>query len=105
MAADLPIVATAVGDIPVMVSTDNRPLIVERDDEAAFTAALDTLAQRPDLRRSMGRANRERAAAEYDEARMIERYARLSGQTIPPPRWFMPDSAPKTWAKNVFNPQ
>lgn len=91
MAADLPVVATAVGDIPVMVSTDNRPLIVERDDEAAFTAALDTLAQRPDLRRSMGRANRERAAAEYDEARMIERYARLYGEAIARPRAFMPD--------------
>src|SRR3546814_1263508 len=41
MAADLPLVAPALGGIPVMVSTDNRPLIVERDDEAAFTAALD----------------------------------------------------------------
>src|SRR3546814_11052341 len=92
MAADLPIVATAVGDIPVMVSTDNRPLIVERDDEAAFTAALDTLAQRPDLRRSMGRANRERAAAEYDEARMIERHGRLHGEALACTRGAIPAS-------------
>lgn len=82
MAAGLPVVATGVGDIPAMVSTDNRPLIVDREDEAAFTAALDTLAQRSDLRRSIGRSNRERAAADYDEVRMIERYAALYGEAI-----------------------
>jgi glycosyltransferase involved in cell wall biosynthesis len=90
MAAGLPVVATGVGDIPAMVSADNRPLIVDRDDEAAFAAALDTLAQRPDLRRSIGRANRERASADYDEARMIERYASLYGEAIAAPRAFMP---------------
>src|SRR3546814_13453089 len=42
MAADLPIVATAVGDIPVMVSTDNRPLIVERDDEDRKSTRLNS---------------------------------------------------------------
>jgi glycosyltransferase involved in cell wall biosynthesis len=89
MAAGLPVVATAVGDILSMVSDDNRPLIVERDDEAAFAAALDTLAQRRDLRRSIGRANRQKAAAEYDEARMIELYARLYGEAIGAPRAFM----------------
>lgn len=82
MAAGLPAVATDVGDIGAMVSADNRPLIVAADDEAAFTAALDSLAERPDLRRSIGRANRDRAAAEYDEARMIARYARLYGEAM-----------------------
>src|SRR3546814_14111094 len=61
LAADLPIVATAAGDIPVMVSTDTRPLIVERDQEAALTAALDTPAPRHALMWSMVRANRARA--------------------------------------------
>jgi glycosyltransferase involved in cell wall biosynthesis len=82
MAAGRPVVATGVGDIPAMVSPDNRPLIVDREDEAAFAAALDTLAQRPDLRRSIGRSNRERAAADYDEMRMIERYAALYGSAL-----------------------
>ncbi len=82
MAAGRPCVATAVGDVPTMVSSDNRPLIVEREDEAAFTAALDSLAERPDLRKALGRANREKAAAEYDEERMIARYARLYGEAI-----------------------
>ena len=88
MAAGVPAVATAVGDVPSMVSADNLPLIVEPGDEAAFAAALDTLAERPDLRRAIGRANREKAASEYDENEMIARYARLYGEAIGDPRAF-----------------
>ncbi len=73
MAAGLPAVATAVGDVPAIVAEDNKPLIVEPDDEAAFAAALDSLADRPDLRRAIGVANREKAAADYDEKAMIAR--------------------------------
>jgi glycosyltransferase involved in cell wall biosynthesis len=88
MAAGLPVVATNVGDISSMLPPDNRPLVVAREDEAAFAAALDTLAARPDLRRAMGRANREKAAAEYDEARMIARYGALYGAAIGRPDAF-----------------
>ncbi|HLL31458.1 MAG TPA: glycosyltransferase, partial [Allosphingosinicella sp.] len=88
MAAGLPAVATAVGDVAQMVADDNRPLIVDAEDEAAFAAALDSLAERPDLRRAIGRANREKAAAEYDEAVMIERYARLYEEAIRRPGAF-----------------
>ena len=93
MAAGLPVVATSVGDIPTIVSPDNRPLIVDPDDEAAFSAALDGLAERADLRRALGEANRERVAAEYDERRMIGRYARLYGEAIGRPQAFMPQVA------------
>jgi glycosyltransferase involved in cell wall biosynthesis len=82
MAAGLPAVATDVGDVAAMLSADNRPLVVAKDDEAGFAAALDSLAARPDLRKAIGRANRERAAADYDEARMIASYARLYGEAI-----------------------
>ena len=82
MAAGLPAVATNVGDICGMVAEDNRPLIVEKEDEAAFAAALDALVERPDLRAAIGRANRARAVAYYDEQRMIERYSRLYGEAI-----------------------
>jgi glycosyltransferase involved in cell wall biosynthesis len=90
MAAGLPVVATGVGDILAMVSADNRPLIVSPDDEAGFAAALDSLADRPDLRASIGRANREKAVAEYDEKVMIARYARLYGEAIGAPRALLP---------------
>ncbi len=82
MAAGLPAVCTAVGDVPGIVSDDNRPLIVDAGDEAAFTAALDTLAERDDLRREIGLANREKAAALFDERKMIEAYARLYNEAI-----------------------
>lgn len=88
MAAGRPVVATAVGDIAAMVSADNRPLLVDPPDEAAFTAALDSLADRVDLRHSIGTANAERAAAEFDERQMIDRYARLYGEAIGAPRAF-----------------
>jgi len=90
MAAGLPAVATGVGDVAAMLSDDNRPLVVDRDDEAAFAAALDSLAERPDLRRAIGRANRERAAAAFDEGAMIERYAALYGAAIGRPDAFCP---------------
>jgi glycosyltransferase involved in cell wall biosynthesis len=88
MAAGLPVVSTDVGDVPDMVSADNLPLIVHREDEAAFAAALASLAARPDLRRALGRANRQKASAEYDEARMLARYAALYGEAIGRPRAF-----------------
>lgn len=88
MAAGLPIVATAVGDIPSMVAEANRPLIVAPGDEDAFAAALDTLADRSDLRHAIGRANRDKARMDYDEKKMIARYARLYGEAIGAPRAF-----------------
>jgi glycosyltransferase involved in cell wall biosynthesis len=88
MAAGLPAVATAVGDVPAIVAEDNRPLIVAPDDEAAFAAALDSLADQPHLRRAIGEANREMAAARYDEAAMIAAYARLYGEAIGRPDAF-----------------
>ena len=94
MAACLPAVATAVGDIPAMVSADNRPLIVDPSDEAAFAAALDSLAERPDLRRAIGRANRERAEAEFDGEKMIARYGRLYGEAIGDPDAFIAPRKP-----------
>lgn len=89
MAAGLPAVATQVGDVPFIVSEDNKPLIVEASDEAAFAAALDGLSDRPDLRRAIGQANRERAAAEFDEKEMISLYGRLYGEAIGRPDAFI----------------
>ncbi|MDQ4086440.1 MAG: glycosyltransferase [Pseudomonadota bacterium] len=88
MAAGLPAVATGVGDVSSIVSDDNRPLIVAPEDEAGFAAALDSLAEQPRLRRAIGAANRARAAAEFDERRMIGAYARLYGEAIGRPDAF-----------------
>jgi glycosyltransferase involved in cell wall biosynthesis len=88
MAAGLPAVATAVGDVRAMVSEDNAPLIVEPEDEAGFAAALDSLAEQPHLRKAIGAANREKAARLYDEQAMIAAYAELYGAAIGRPGAF-----------------
>lgn len=92
MAAGLPAVATAVGDVPFIVAEDNKPLIVAPDDEAGFAAALDSLADQASLRRAIGEANRELARERYDEAEMIAAYARLYGEAIGRPDAFLPGS-------------
>jgi glycosyltransferase involved in cell wall biosynthesis len=89
MAAGLPIAATAAGELAATVAPDNRPLIVAPDDEAALTAALDTLSERSDLRQGIGRANREKARADFDEKAMIVRYARLYGEAMGAPQTFL----------------
>ena len=87
MAAGRPAAAMDVGDVAAMVSEPNRPMIAT--DEAGLAAALQTLAQDPDLRRRLGEANRARAQAEFDEAGMIAAYRRLysaaiGGDGLPP---------------------
>jgi len=74
MAAGLPVVAPAVGDVAAMVSAENRPYIV---DPAALSTALVAVGGDPALRKRIGTANRARAAAEFDERAMISDYAAL----------------------------
>jgi glycosyltransferase involved in cell wall biosynthesis len=77
MAAGKPVAAPAVGDIPVMVSADNRPLIARAGDESALSGALSALAHDAVLRARLGKANRSEARARYDEKPMIDAYRRL----------------------------
>ncbi len=77
MAAGVPIAAPAVGDVAEMVADANGPFIVAPGDERALRQALTALAADPALRKRVGEANRARARAEYDEARMIQRYKAL----------------------------
>lgn len=77
MAAGLPVVAPRVGDIGAMVASDNGPYLVEAGDADGLSAQLSRLAADPQARKRVGQANREKARAEFDEARMIERYRAL----------------------------
>ncbi|WP_137679667.1 glycosyltransferase family 4 protein [Aurantiacibacter suaedae] len=77
MAAGLPAVAPRVGDIGSMVASDNGPLLVDVGDQEALTKALDSLARDPAARKRIGQANRDKARAEFDELRMVERYRAL----------------------------
>ncbi|OWK28225.1 glycosyltransferase [Sphingomonas mucosissima] len=77
MAAGLPVVAPPVGDVPTMVSAENAPFITEYHGEVRLRDAMQKLIADPELRRTVGEANRRKAEAEYDERRMISRYAAL----------------------------
>lgn len=77
MAAGLPVVAPAVGDIAAMVAVENRPFITPADDEAALARALAALLADRRLRRAVGAANRAVAADRFDESMMIAAYRGL----------------------------
>jgi L-malate glycosyltransferase len=77
MAAGLPVAAPRVGDIGAMVASDNGPFLTEPTDEPALAKAIGSLAADPALRKRIGVANRLKAAAEFDEQAMIDRYRAL----------------------------
>lgn len=77
MAARLPAVCTAVGDIPAIVSRDNSPFIARGGDEAALVSCMRKLLLDADMRRAVGAANRERVEREFSQNLMVESYDRI----------------------------
>jgi L-malate glycosyltransferase len=82
MTSALPIVATDVGDVRTVVARENRPFIVARADEDAFTSAINSLAKDAALRATLGTANRILACSQYDEDTMFARYRQLYGSAM-----------------------
>ncbi|WP_338467844.1 glycosyltransferase family 4 protein [Novosphingobium sp. ZN18A2] len=82
MAAGLPVVAPAVGDIAEIVAAENAPYIAPPGDEAALSDALAAVAASQSLRETIGKANRARAAAEFDRADMVSAYAALYARAL-----------------------
>lgn len=81
MAAGLPVVATDVGDVPLMLSPTNAPFVVARHDEAPdgapFASALATLAADPALRAAIGADNLSKARQAFDQSAMFATYGAL----------------------------
>jgi glycosyltransferase involved in cell wall biosynthesis len=65
MATGLPVVATAVGDIPRAVADGLTGRLVPPRDPQALAGALDPLLRSPDLRGRMGAAGRRRAEEHF----------------------------------------
>ncbi len=78
MASGLAVAATDVGDVAAMLAAANRPFVVAQD-AGALAAALAALLADPARRAAIGAANRARAEAEFDAARMLAAYAELFG--------------------------
>jgi glycosyltransferase involved in cell wall biosynthesis len=66
MAAELPVVTTAVGGVPEIVEDGKAGLLVLPGDGASLRAALEALLADDGRRRAMGRYGRDVAAARFD---------------------------------------
>ncbi len=77
MAAGLPVVATATGGIPDLVSHGVEGELVPVGDVAALAGSLERLARDPDLRARLGRAGRARVEHEHTITSTAARYQQL----------------------------
>jgi len=77
MAAGLPVVATDVGDIRIMVCDENRRFITPLGDDAAYVGAIRALAADPALRMRLGRANAEKARRDFALEKMLDAHRAL----------------------------
>ena len=76
MAAALPVVATAVGDVKTMLALENLPFVVAPDSRE-LARALRTLLADEILRQKIGTANRARARSEFGQDKMFAAYGAL----------------------------
>ena len=76
MAAGRPIVATAVGGIPELVTHGEEGYLVHDGDAATFTHRLLGLLRVPELRRALGGQGRERAVQRHQPSTVVEQLAR-----------------------------
>ncbi|MFN3231943.1 MAG: glycosyltransferase [Alphaproteobacteria bacterium] len=77
MAAGLPVAATDVGDVSLMVAPENASRLVQPRDASALSAALLELLADPQLAGQLGEENRKRAFQRFDMDAMVAAYRSL----------------------------
>lgn len=77
MAAGLPVATPEVGDVRAILAEENHAFISVPGDTQALAQVLDDLASNDVLRAAVGKANREKARANFDKSAMIEAYRAL----------------------------
>ncbi|HMS83091.1 MAG TPA: glycosyltransferase [Nitrospira sp.] len=82
MASGCPVVATAVGGIPEIVSSTHTGLLVPAGDAAALAHALADLLCNQDKSRRLGRAGQEWACANFSVSTMVKHHERLYEQLL-----------------------
>jgi sugar transferase (PEP-CTERM/EpsH1 system associated) len=83
MCARLPVVATAVGANPELVSEGESGFLIEPRDDAAMAERLSRLVADRDLARNFGLAGRRRIEQHYSLDRMVQRYEELYSSLVP----------------------
>ena len=76
MASGLPVVATDVGDVRLMVAAENEGLVTALDD-AALASALEAVVADRDAGRRIGQANLMKARRDFDQAAMFAAHGAL----------------------------
>jgi glycosyltransferase involved in cell wall biosynthesis len=79
MSAGVPVVSTAVGEIPRVLDGGDAGVLVPSDDTAALADAVARLAADPDARRALGAVGRARVEREYSLDAMVDAYVDLYG--------------------------
>jgi glycosyltransferase involved in cell wall biosynthesis len=82
MACGLAVVSPDVGDVQEMVSEENRPLIVAKDDPDALAAALDRAIGDAELRLRAGRSNRKRCEDRFELERCLGAHLELYREVL-----------------------
>jgi glycosyltransferase involved in cell wall biosynthesis len=82
MFAARPIVASAVGDVPVALAHGAAGLLVPPGDPVALAEAMHRLLAQPLEARRLGSSAQVRATSEYGLDRMVQRYAELYGRLL-----------------------
>jgi glycosyltransferase involved in cell wall biosynthesis len=77
MSQGLPVVSTAVGNIPTLIQDGVTGLLVPPSDPAALSVALNRLALSPELRKHLGEAARAKSAAECQPEQTARRFVEL----------------------------
>lgn len=84
MACAKPVVATRVGDNPIVVFDGGNGLLVEPRDPPGMAASLERLLSSPELRARFGKRSRELFALSFSAERMAARYDRLFEEVLEP---------------------
>jgi len=75
-ACEVPVIGTYHGGIPSIIDDGETGFLVPERNVEALTDRLKTLLDDTDLRRSMGRAAREKMLREFDMAKQVEKLER-----------------------------
>jgi len=84
MASGLPLVATAVGEVPTVVTEDRTGVLVPPEDADSLAAAIVDLLRDPAKRVRLGAAAKQLIKEEYSAERMTADYLRVYAEAIAP---------------------
>jgi glycosyltransferase involved in cell wall biosynthesis len=77
MAAERPVVATAVGGVPELVRPGREGFLTADEDDVGFASLVELLLHDPELRARLGRAGRARVVEQHGVQRVVAELARV----------------------------